>query len=111
MKRFVLTLVCTAITTATAAGAQQVGGGTLTLKVPNNAGAVTFSHDSHVAVVGLTCRACHTKLFINQAKHVRETMATMQQGRSCGACHDGKTAFGVTDRTTCASCHAPAERR
>lgn len=109
MRQLVFTLVCAA--TAAVAGAQQVGGGSITLKVQKNAGAVTFNHDSHVAGAGLKCRACHAKLFINQAKHVRESMTTMQQGRSCGACHDGKTAFGVADRTACANCHAPAERR
>lgn len=109
MKRLVFVLVCAATTAV--AGAQQVGGGTLIMKVPKNAGAVTFNHDSHVAGVGLKCRACHTTLFINQAKHVRESMSSMQQGRSCGACHDGKKAFGVADRTACANCHAPAERR
>jgi len=111
MTRRVLKLVAAVLLVTAAAQAQQVGGGTITLKATPKAGPVTFSHESHVAGADIKCRACHTKLFINQAKHVRETMATMKKGRSCGACHDGKTAFDMTDRTACVGCHTPAERR
>jgi c(7)-type cytochrome triheme protein len=30
-------------------------------------------------------------------------MAEMEKGKSCGACHDGKTAFATT--ANCAKCH------
>ena len=66
-------------------------------------GPVLFSHNVHITVGKQKndCRACHDKLF--DMKHpVRHTMADMGQGKSCGACHDGKSAFPLA---TCAKCH------
>jgi c(7)-type cytochrome triheme protein len=33
------------------------------------------------------------------------TMAAMGEGKLCGACHDGKTAFTVKDQANCSRCH------
>ncbi|MBI3782247.1 MAG: cytochrome c3 family protein [Deltaproteobacteria bacterium] len=47
------------------------------------------------------CYACHDDLF--PMKHgANPTMASMSRGESCGACHNGKIAFGVD---TCQRCH------
>jgi c(7)-type cytochrome triheme protein len=32
-------------------------------------------------------------------------MAAMGEGKLCGACHDGKTAFTVKDQANCSKCH------
>lgn len=78
-----------------------VGGGEVVLK--NKGGDVLFSHEAHVAGAELTCQACHPKLFVNAKKHKPATMKQMEKGQSCGACHNGKTAFSV--KSDCKSCH------
>lgn len=60
-----------------------------------------FSHPSHTAL--FKCSDCHSSVFIGGARSVRYTMPQMEKGKSCGACHDGKTAFGVT--ANCDKCH------
>lgn len=69
-------------------------------------GPVTFDGTSH-AGKGLKCTDCHTKLFAMKAGTTPKadlTMAAMRQGKTCGACHDGKKAFGVAG--DCMKCHA-----
>jgi c(7)-type cytochrome triheme protein len=34
----------------------------------------------------------------------------MERGASCGACHDGRAAFGVKDPAACQTCHAGIPR-
>ncbi|GFO56818.1 cytochrome c [Geomonas sp. Red276] len=64
-------------------------------------GQVVFSHDYHTAKY--TCKDCHTKIFQFKAGAKHNTMADMANGKSCGACHNGKTAFyAVSD---CNKCH------
>jgi len=60
-----------------------------------------FSHPSHTAL--FKCGDCHSSIFIGGAHSVRFNMPQMEKGESCGACHDGKTAFGVT--SNCDKCH------
>ena len=88
------------LTVATAAFAT-VGGGDITLK--SKRGNVLFSHAAHVSGAGQKCTACHDKLFTNSKQHKHMTMKSMQQGKYCGACHNGKTAFSV--KGDCAKCH------
>ncbi len=79
----------------------KVGGGDIVYQ-QKKAGNVTFSHESHVGT-GLKCTDCHDALFVATGQHKKATMAQMRKGQSCGACHDGKKAFGVKD--SCNSCH------
>ena len=65
------------------------------------AGNVTFSHTSHISL--FKCVDCHTKIYETAKSKARTTMAEMEAGKSCGACHDGKTAFTV--KGSCATCH------
>lgn len=66
---------------------------------------VLFSHESHAA--GFGCESCHTGMFAMEAlaaqKNADFTMDSLYQGKYCGACHDGDTAFASDTR--CASCH------
>lgn len=78
-----------------------VGGGDITLK--NKGGNVMFSHETHVAGMRLKCNECHDKLYTNAKQHKKITMKQMQKGKSCGTCHNGKTAFSV--KGDCAKCH------
>jgi c(7)-type cytochrome triheme protein len=47
------------------------------------------------------CYACHDELFAMR-RGPNPAMASMTKGESCGACHNGKVAFGVD---TCHRCH------
>jgi len=82
----------------------RVGGGNLTFEV-KRAGNVMFSHDSHVAEIGLKCTACHDSPYVTKEKHKPVTMAQMQKGASCGSCHNGKKAFDVKSKESCDNCH------
>lgn len=64
-------------------------------------GNVAFSHKFHMGLY--SCGECHTSLFRTTRSKVVVTMTKMEQGKSCGGCHDGKTAFSVKDK--CESCH------
>jgi len=63
---------------------------------------VAFSHDSHVSKAGLSCRDCHDGKVIT-GKDGTVTMAQMEKGKTCGACHNDKMAFTVAGN--CGNCH------
>lgn len=66
---------------------------------------VTFDGSSH-ADKGLKCNGCHTKIFpMKQGATPKDTlsMKAMREGKTCGACHDGKAAFSVAGG--CTKCH------
>src|SRR5208282_1817147 len=58
---------------------------------------VLFSHKLHVNEKMVSCDMCHAKLFEMKARAVQEkadfNMAALNEGKYCGACHNGKTAF------------------
>lgn len=66
-----------------------------------SAGNVIFSHKFHAA--SYTCVDCHTAIYGTVRSKVKVSMSKMEEGKSCGGCHDGKTAFGVKEK--CESCH------
>jgi c(7)-type cytochrome triheme protein len=68
-----------------------------------NAPSVTFSHDSHLAK-NRDCKTCHSGIF-NLSHKRKFTMADMERGQSCGACHNGKKAFSVATEKDCLRCH------
>lgn len=64
---------------------------------------VVFSHWSHR--LRYTCRVCHLELdFALKRNGTGITEEANRGGAYCGACHDGKTAFGHTE-ANCARCH------
>ncbi|HEX8960520.1 MAG TPA: cytochrome c3 family protein [Geobacteraceae bacterium] len=73
--------------------------GVITFK--NEGGEVKFSHEFHLGMY--KCADCHTKLFPFKAGAQHVAMGGMEQGRSCGACHNGKDAFTVKEN--CDKCH------
>ncbi len=73
----------------------------VTFKLKVNVPNADFGHKFHIAKY--KCNDCHTKTFPYKAGAVRYTMADMEKGKSCGACHNGKTAFASTG--DCAKCH------
>lgn len=80
----------------------RIGGGDILFE-PKKAGKVIFSHELHIADVGLSCTDCHIKIYINRAKDKRYSMEEMYQGKSCGACHNGTEAFSLKE--DCSKCH------
>jgi c(7)-type cytochrome triheme protein len=82
--------------------AAKTGGGDITFK-EDKTGQVIFSHDAHVKDAGLKCTDCHDRLYVTREKSKRVTMAQIQKGKSCGACHNGKKAFDV--KSDCGNCH------
>lgn len=64
-------------------------------------GTVTFSHNFHLGMYG--CSDCHNKIFKPGPGNPHVSMGQMEQGQSCGACHEGKTAFTVKEN--CTKCH------
>ncbi len=71
-------------------------------------GPVTYSHSFHLKqkVDGkqVTCKNCHMKLFHMKKGADKITMSDIKAGKFCGACHNGKIAFGVSAKT-CNKCH------
>lgn len=68
-----------------------------------NVPSARFNHDKHLSR-NRDCKACHNGLFNLSQKHTF-TMADMEKGLSCGNCHNGKKAFGVTTGKDCSRCH------
>ena len=70
-----------------------------------------FDHKAHTVNFGLECGSCHDDLFEMEQGVALETdsfnMKSMADGNSCGACHDGDTAFAVD--SSCSSCHPTPE--
>jgi c(7)-type cytochrome triheme protein len=69
-------------------------------------GKVVFDGKVH-ADKGSKCADCHTnpKLFAMKKGTEKITMADINAGKSCGACHDGKKAFKADDAASCDKCH------
>ena len=66
-------------------------------------GKVVFSHSVHLkkksrTTANVSCKSCHDE---TMKKGTRYTMAQMEQGKSCGKCHNGKIAFPLSDCITC----------
>ncbi len=77
----------------------------------NQPARATFDHKVHTMDAELECTACHDDLFKMEAGTTGDnkdfTMKAMAQGKYCGSCHDGDTAF-ATD-TNCKACHIASE--
>lgn len=72
---------------------------------------VAFSHKIHTMDAGLACDSCHDDLFQMEAGAASEkddfTMKSFKDGKYCGACHDGGSAFDANLDETCKTCHTP----
>jgi len=87
-------------------------GGDIIYSVPLKA--VLFSHKIHVEDLEMDCDNCHDDIFemvpsegeINKDRVFFEgkyCMKSLNEGKYCGSCHDGSTAFSAD--TQCARCH------
>jgi c(7)-type cytochrome triheme protein len=77
-------------------------------KAENSPGSVTFSHDRHRSKLD-KCSTCHMRDFkMKRGASGPITLAAKQEGKYCGACHDGKTKIGgsiVFPIDECDKCH------
>jgi len=80
----------------------KIGGGDIVFHQDGAANS-TFSHEAHVGKAGLKCKDCHPAIFQMAEGYKKATMADMEKGQSCGACHNGKRAFAI--KGGCAKCH------
>jgi c(7)-type cytochrome triheme protein len=71
------------------------------ISYPTDMGKAVFSHNLHLEM--FKCTDCHTGRFPYKTGVKSFTMGEMEEGKSCGGCHDGKTAFSVKDQ--CNRCH------
>ena len=69
--------------------------------------AVVFYHKVHTEEYGLECDSCHNEAFamkLGAAENSTDfTMKSLYEGKYCGKCHDGDTAFA--SNTLCNTCH------
>jgi c(7)-type cytochrome triheme protein len=77
----------------------------VTFKI-TNFGKVVFDHNQHFKQEGIknNCKTCHNAIYNLRVKN-SYTMADMEKGKSCGACHNGKRAFDLKE---CIQCHRVA---
>lgn len=104
MKSFTRLLMITLLAVTTVGlqlGHAGDGGGDITYK------STVFSHDTHVDGAGFDCDSCHDGMFEMEAGAMTAdgafSMDTIYDGESCGACHDGDTAFAADE--DCTTCH------
>jgi c(7)-type cytochrome triheme protein len=87
-----------------AVGGEEKPGGTMVFIKPVRA--VIFEHALHLDK-DLSCDDCHPQLFAKKNGEAEKTgnftMESLDQGKYCGACHDGRRAFSVNTR--CTWCH------
>ncbi len=102
MLRFLVSGLCMVLVLVSLAWGR-VGGGDITFSV-SGAANVVYSHDEHFTKFKITCSSCHYRIFTTVAQHKKATMEDMQNGHSCGACHNGTSAFDV--KGNCIKCHA-----
>ncbi len=62
-----------------------------------------FPHTLHRVLY--KCYVCHDALFKMKLGADAITMDAIGNGKFCGACHDGKTAFDASGFGNCARCH------
>jgi len=66
-------------------------------------GKVIFDGKTH-SEKGLKCGDCHPKLF-PMKRGTGFKMADLNDGKACGACHNGQKAFKTTENANCSKCH------
>jgi c(7)-type cytochrome triheme protein len=106
ISRFILLIPAVIISAASLCFAVDLKEITFTTR---DAGKVVFSHKSHLGkktrtASNFSCKTCHES---GKLKTRRYTMAEMEKGKSCGACHDGKGAFKLSE---CVKCHPVKEK-
>ncbi|NTW59180.1 MAG: cytochrome C [Nitrospirae bacterium] len=93
-----------------AGNASAVGPGKTLVWPGGGKGEVLFEGDDH-AEKGYTCEDCHPGLFSMKHGTAKITMAALDRGGFCGACHNGTTTFSTKDPKKCHECHKGGKKR
>ena len=95
-------LFCFAFSFCSFAADSEDSGGLIIFDKP--VAGVVFDHQKHS---DMDCSDCHDDIFPQSAGETAETkdfsMKAMEEGETCGACHDGESAFSV--KKHCIKCH------
>ncbi|MBI2997564.1 MAG: cytochrome c3 family protein [Deltaproteobacteria bacterium] len=79
--------------------------GDIVFKREGGAGGVPVTVFPHwIHRIRYKCYACHPALFEMKAGANKISMEEIQQGKFCGACHNGKAAWGISFES-CNRCH------
>jgi c(7)-type cytochrome triheme protein len=103
-KLFVLSVIVCVMLTMSLTALAVPPGKTVVLE-PKGAGKVVIEGKIH-ADKGIKCPSCHPAIFKMKKGADVVTMKDMNEGKFCGACHDGAKAFGVKEKDNCPKCHA-----
>ena len=110
---FVITFFVAVLThPVTPAASDEDHGGDIIYSIPLKS--VLFSHKIHVEDLEMDCDTCHDDIFEmvpstgekNKGRVFFEgkyCMKALNEGKYCGSCHDGSTAFSADSQ--CARCH------
>jgi c(7)-type cytochrome triheme protein len=101
-KRKIITMAIVLLVSIAFAGTALAVPSGKTLEFPSAMGKVIFDGKIH-ADKGFKCGDCHTKIF--PMKQTTLTMAEINAGKECGACHNGEKAFKASDPANCTKCH------
>jgi c(7)-type cytochrome triheme protein len=105
MKKFFVLALVVVVTLALSMTAFAVPAGKTVEFDGKGAGKVVFDGKVH-ADKGLKCADCHQSgLFKMKKGGDVITMKDINEGKSCGACHNGTKAFSAKDAANCAKCH------
>ncbi len=105
MKRLLVVAIVVVMTFVLSVAAFAVPAGKTVEFAGGSAGKVVFDGKVH-ADKGLKCADCHQSgLFKMKKGGDTITMADINAGKFCGACHNGTKAFSAKDAANCAKCH------
>jgi len=105
MKNILVLAVAVVLTLALAVSSFAVPAGKTVELDGTGAGKVVFDGKVH-ADKGAKCADCHQSgLFKMKKGGDTITMKDMNEGKSCGACHNGTKAFSAKEAANCAKCH------
>ncbi len=104
MKKFLVLALAVVVMFAMAVTAFAVPTGKTVEFDGKGAGKVVFDGKIH-ADKGLKCADCHPALFKMKKGADTITMKDINDGKSCGACHNGTKAFSAKDAANCGKCH------
>ncbi len=105
MKKLLVVAIVVVVTLVLSAAAFAVPSGKTLEFTPQGAGKVVFSGKVH-ADKGLKCADCHASGIFKMKKGGDTiTMKDINEGKFCGACHNGTKAFSAKDPANCNKCH------
>ncbi len=105
MKKLFVTAIVVVATFVLSVSAFAVPAGKTVEFDAKGAGKVIFDGGVHAAK-GLKCADCHGAGIFKMKKGADAiTMKDINEGKFCGACHNGTKAFSAKDAANCGKCH------